>query len=291
MGIPIIDEVFSGIRWLIDFFMNKVPAPIKFLIFLLFLLFFGSMISFVLHLTGVHCNSDKEVVKTDFLDVGTNLALVWEDSKRIFSEQTLTICDVHPEKCGSESECYYHARELDNGLYVTCNQSIPEADCKYYLRDGICHNCTNQEICFQESMFWIFCGTWHDICLDDAYYSEVTLYDTFTGCGSTCYPPEHYFWNQTSGQYECKDLDYCGVGATKVQNPIIDEKLLKANAELIYTSEEKRRNYKSLVYIKCNNNYNPRLTIFGIDIFDYKIWLFLVVIYVLVILLFKLNKH
>jgi len=244
----------------------------------------------MLHVSGIHCNSAKEVVKVDFLDVGTNIALIWEDSKRVFTEENLSICDVHPEKCGSETDCYFHARQLDNGLYATCNQTNPSPDCGYYLRDGLCHNCTDQEICFQESMFWIFCGNWHDVCLDNAYSYNTDLYDTFTGCGSACFVPQHYLWNQTTGQYECLDSDYCGAGATKVQDPIIDEKLIKANAELVYTSDSDRRNYKSLIYIRCNNNYNPRLTFFGIDIFDYKIWLFLAVIFILVTLLFKLNN-
>ena len=290
MGIPIIQELWDGVRWLIDFFFNKIPRPLQFLIFLLFLLFFGVMISFMLHLSGIHCNSSKEVVKTDIFDVGTNIALIWEDSQRTFTQETLTICEVHPERCGQESECYFHARQLDNGLYETCNQSVAQPDCKYYLKDGLCHNCTNKEICFQESMFWIFCGNWHDVCIDNAYSYDTTLFDTFTGCGSACFVPTHYMWNQTSGLYECIDSDYCGVSATKIQNPIIDEKLLRADAELVYTTTEMKKNYKNLIYLKCDNDYNPRLTFFGVDIFDYKIWLFFAVIYVLVMLMFQLKK-
>lgn len=292
MGIPIISEIWDGIRWIIDFFVSKVPAPIKFLIFLLFLLIFGSLISLFLHLSGVHCNSDKDVVKVSITDIGTNIAIMFEDSKRIFTESNLSICDVHPDRCGSEHDCYFFARELDNGLFVECNITNSSSDCGYYLKDGQCHNCTEQEICFQESMNWIFCGDWHSVCVDNAYPSDYsTAYDTFMGCGSACFVPEHYIWNFTSGQYECKDLDYCGVGATKEQTSIIDEKLLRAGAELIYPSGEAGRDYKGVVYLKCNADFNPRLTFFGIDLFDYKIWLFLVIIYILVILLFKLNRQ
>lgn len=291
MGLPILSEIWDGIRWIIDFFINKVPAPIKFLIFLVFLLFFGTLISLTLHLTGIHCNSAKEVVKVDFTQLGTNIALIWEDSKRTYEGQTLTICDVHPDRCGSENECYFFARQLENGLYANCILTNSSSDCKYYLKEGVCHDCDNQEICFQESMTWIFCGNWHDVCIDNAYPpNESSLTSGLTGCGSACLSPEHYFWNITSGQYECADLDYCGVGATLVQNPAIDEKLLKAGAERIYPTTQQDRDYRSVVTIKCNNNFNPRLTFFGVDIFNYQIWLFLAVIWVLAVIFFKLKK-
>jgi len=291
VGIPIVSEIFDGIRWVIDFFINKVPTPMKFFIFLLFLLFFGSMISLTLHLTGIHCNSAKQVVKVDFTDIGTNIALIWEDSKRTFVDETLTICDVHPDRCGQENECYFFARQLENGLYTNCNLTNSSSDCKYYLKEGVCHNCNNQEICFQESMFWIFCGNWHDVCIDNALWvNESTLTSALTGCGSACLTPKHYVWNITTGQYHCYDSEYCGVNATIVQSPVIDEKLLRAGAERVYATTQQDRDYRSVVRIKCNNNFNPRLTFFGIDIFDYKIWLFLAVIWVLVMLFFKLNR-
>jgi len=291
MGLPIVQEIFDGIRWLIDFFIDKVPRPMKILIFLLFLLLFGSIISLFLQLAGVHCNASKEVVKVSTFDIGTNLALVWETSKRTFIEENLTICDVHPERCGSEHECYFFARQLDTGNYEECNTTNTSTDCKYYLKEGTCHNCTDGEICFQDSIILWFCGNWHDVCLDNAYPSEHgTLTDSLTGCGSSCYVPDHYLWNQTTGQYECVDSQYCGVGATIEADPIIDQKLKKAGAELIYKVSEGRQSYTRMIYIRCNNDYNPRLTFFGIDLLDYKLWLLMIVIYVLVVLFFKLKQ-
>ena len=291
MGLPIVQELWDGIRWIIDFFFNKIPRPLQIFIFLLFLLFFGSLISFTLQIAGVHCNGDKQVVKIDFLDIGTNVALLWEDQKRYFTEETLSICDAHPEKCGNEKDCYFFAEELDNGYYQECNLTNSSANCKYLLKDGNCHTCDNQEICFQDRIVLFFCGSWENVCLDDAYPSgETTAYDSLTGCGSSCYVPDNYLWNSTSGQYECNNQTYCGVNATAISNPVIDQKLLKANAQLLYPTTTKMRNYKSLVYLKCNNDYKPRLTFYGIDLFDYKIWLFFIVIYVLVILYFKFKQ-
>jgi hypothetical protein len=290
IGITIVQEIWDGIRFIINFFVEKVPTPIKFLIFLLFLLFFGATVSFILHLSGIHCNSAKEVVKTNWLDVGTNIALIWEDSSRTFTEDNLSICDVHPEYCGNENECYFYAQQLDNGLYASCNLTNASSECKYYLKEGTCHNCTEQEICFQESMFWIFCGNWHSVCIDNAYSTETNFRDTLTGCGSACFVPQHYLWNISTGQYECADTDYCGAGATIEQDPIIDEKLKRANAERVYATKDSHKSYTSLVLLKCNNNFNPRLTFFGVDVFDYRFWLLMAVVWVMAMFLFKLNK-
>lgn len=292
MGLPIVSEIFDGLRWIVDFFINKIPKPLKVLIFLLFLLLFSSLITFMLHFSGIHCNSDKLVVRTSPLDIGTNVALIWETQERIFSEQTLSICDAHPDKCGVENECYFYAQKLDNGLYSECNSTNATSECGYYLKDGNCHTCNAEEICFQESMNWIFCGDWHDVCLENAYPSEYdTTFDHFSGCGSSCYVPDNYLWNVSTGQYECADETYCGENPTIVADPVIDEKLMRAGAKLVYPITTNEKSYTRMVYLKCDSEFNPRLTFYGIDILDYKMWVFLIVIYILAILLFKMKGN
>lgn len=291
MGLPIVQEIFDGLRWIIDFFMNKVPKPIKFLIFLLSLLLFGTVLTFMLHLSGVHCTSDKEVVRVSIFKVATNFNIIWESTDKVFTAQTLSICDAHPSKCGKENECYFYAQKLDNGLYSNCNLTNATSECLYYLNDGYCHNCTSEEICFQESMFWIFCGQWHDVCLDDAYPSEYSSeFDLYTGCGYSCYVPHNYLWNITTGQYECYNETYCGVNATKIANPVIDEKLKRANAKLIYPDIKNKNSYTKLIYLKCDEDFDPTITVFGLPIFNYKYWVLLIVIYILVVVLLTIKK-
>lgn len=290
MGLPIVQEIWDGIRWVIDVFLFRLPRSVQFLLFLVFLVLFGSLLSFFLHIGGVHCNSDKQVVKINFLDIGTNLAIIWEDSSRTITGENLTVCDVYPERCGSESECYFYAKKLDSGFYQLCNQTNSSSDCYYYLRDGNCHNCTQDDIRFEGTFL-----TYYSICTDDAYsfsegYRENELIEWIRGCGSACSPPNYYYWNYTSGTYQCLDLDYCGINATKTLSPLIDEKLKNAGAVLLYKTTTEDKDYRSMVKIKCDNNYNPRLVVFGIDIFDYKIWLFFMVIYILVVLMFSLKK-
>ena len=289
MGIPIIQEIWDGLRWIIDFFIDKVPKPLKVIIFLLFLLLFGSLVSFFMQLSGIHCNSSKDVVKVSTLDIGTNLAIGWETSKEVFDSDNLTICEVHPEKCGNENDCYFYAKQLDTGFYEECN-TTNSSDCKYYLKNGACHNCTQPDKFFSQTFYFFIPDSYHP-CVSNAYpLDEFTAYlRYFRGCGSSCYVPDHYLWNQSTGQYECADSQYCGATATLEANPIIDQKLNKAGAELVYSISEGSRSYMRMVYIKCNNNFNPRLTFFGLDLLDYKIWLFMIVIYVLVVILIQIK--
>lgn len=244
----------------------------------------------MLQMTGIHCNSDKNPVKLSILDFSTNIELLWEtDPSRFLKGDVLTICDVHPNKCGEERSCYYFMRELDSGGYGMCNETTPAPDCKYYLNDGVCHNCTDQEICIQENEFWIFCGTWYDICLDDAYYGGGQVTDFMTKCRTTCDVPKYYMWNQTSGKYHCLVPDKCGNSATQ-EISAIDEKLDRAGAELLYTDNDER-GFTRVVGISCDANLNPKLTFFGINIFDYKIWVILFIIAVMFIFLNKVKRH
>jgi len=289
MGIPIISEIWDGVRFIINFFFDKIPKPLQMLIFLVFLLVFGTLISFFLQIGGIHCNSNNDVVKVDILDIGTNLVLIWETRDEPFTSQNLTICQAHPEKCGRESECFFYAQERNDGYYDYCNMTSGNENCTYFLRDGLCHNCTEREICFKDAQFFFICGNWNSVCIDNAFSTGRESTDKFFGCSSACFVPENYVWNTTTGLYHCADQNRCGVNATIEADPIIDEKLLKAGAELIYPETQSKYDYRNLVKIKCNNNFNPRFTFFGIDIFDYKIWLLLIVIWVMVMFLFKLK--
>lgn len=298
MGLPILDEIFQGIRWVIDFFMNKAPAPILIIIFLLFLLVFGSLLSFMFQLIGLHCNGDKKVVKVDTWDIATNLGLVWEDRKQVFTSHNVSICEAYPQYCGAEHECYIYAMQLDNGYFVNCNLTNSSSDCRYYLREGNCQNCSEQEICFQDDVrtFIVpFCGQWNSVCMGNAYpiddstLNELGTQTGITGCGSACRPPDHYLWNYTSGQYECNEPDYCGLNPTKSSRSSIDQKLIRAGATLLYP-DRMSNNIDRAIIIKCNKDYNPTLTFFGVPVLDYRIWMILIVISILATVLFKLKR-
>jgi len=296
MGIPIIGEIWDGIRWIIDFFINKTPTPIKVMIFLLFLLLFGVIISFFLHLTGIHCNSNLDVVKTSVIDVSTNLRVLFLTKDGVLTGQTATICDAHPDMCGSENDCYYFARlQNGSGFYEECNVTSTDPNCQYLMKSGSCFDCTSKEICFNPvGAFLFFNGfcTWHDVCISDADYIDYSTVDYSISCSGKldCSVPRGYVWNITDGLYHCVDDNICGLNATE-SSPIIDEYLNNAGGELLYSDSSEVKDYTKAISIKCDNRLNPNLTFFGIPIFSYKIWLVLIVIYVMFMFLSTIKRH
>jgi len=287
VGIPIVSEIWDGIRWIINFFVDKVPTPLKFLIFLLFLLFFGTLISVMLHLTGIHCNSDKDVVKTEALDIKTNI-IVWRETNNVLTEQGYKISEIHRWNKLAGVDCFYLLDD-SSGEHEFCKNST-DPNCEYYYRDSDCFNCTSVDAGYIWDEGSFLPTNVGDVCDGTAYKIEWDIFDRWIVCEKLCQIPEHYVYNSSTGTYTCIDLDYCGSNATLESIPRMDDLLHDSNAELIYPITQSDRDYRSVVRIKCNNNFNPRLTFFGIDIFDYKIWLFLAVIWVLVMLFFKLNR-
>ena len=85
-------------------------------------------------------------------------------------------------------------------------------------------------------------------------------------------------------------MDFCGASATIEQDPEIDQRLKRAGAELIYNDVSNDNSYNRFVYLKCTNKFKPRITFFGLDIFDYKIWLLLYVVFLITVIFFKLKK-
>lgn len=292
MGLPIIQEIWDGIRWLIDFFINKAPRPLKIIIFLLFLIMFGSIISFALHISGVHCKSDLKPVKVDMLKVGTNFKVMLETRDEILTADNYTLCEVHPELCGNEHDAYFFARKGDNGFYYECNQTNPEPDCSYLYKYGNCHNCTEQEICFQDALVGGsiigICGKWHSVCLSDAY-PDRKFYDTFADCSDKYSIPENYYFDNDTGLYVCSNTLYCGATATLEPNTKIDEILENAGAEYLYPTTQEDT-IENIISVGCSDNLNPRLYIFGLDLFSYVLWFFIILIYVLIEMLIKIKN-
>lgn len=286
-GIPIIGEIWDGIRWIVDFFFNKAPTPILIMFFLLFLLFLDPLSSFLLNIGGFHCNSDNRVMKVSPINVGANTRLVFERRDEPFVGEELNFSDVHPDK--QPSDCYFYARETDEiNHYETCWDLNETTNCSYLYDLGSCFNCTNDDIYFEKTAFF-FVSEWKDVCLDSAYPPPETasLTDSLT-CNHGCEIPTSYVWNVTTGTYQCTDLSECGENATPTSTEI-DQILEGNNANLVYDTKDVQEDYTGAVTIKCNNAGRARLTFFGIDIFSYKIWLFLIVISGMFTMLYKLQ--
>jgi len=289
----IIDTITSGVTWFIDFFMNKAPRPLKFILFLMLLLFFASLIPFFLQMTGIHCNTDKDVMTTGVLSFTKNYDILTSKND-ILTGLFLNFTDVHPRT--SPDSCYFYMKEITVGKYEECVENQTNlTGCYYYYKNAKSYNCFEEQACFS---FLGFC-TWYDVCKGDAIAYDSTFFD-FTRSPDLpfadelnlpsldCYIPQGYRWSWVDGYYFCYNDTICGNGTQGYA--IVDEKLEQASAKRFYL-DDNENSYKNLIHVKCDGNLNPILTLYGIPIFSYQLWVIGAVVFIMGYFLVKLKNN
>jgi len=292
MSIPILSDILDGIRWLISFFVDRAPAPIKFIFFMMMIIAAALLIPFSLHIFGVHCNSQGQIASTSILSVATNIQLAFMDATAQYNNTNINPSTLFRTPVDS---CYRAICLGDDGLY---HWSMEDA-------------CDNKNIIFpyrsQAWQYWqcttcdgdvnntfiqgkLFSSENVQLCFGNAYIindSDKNFYQQTFMCGETwnCVPPVNYFYNFTNGMYDCLVPSICGVNISTKYYPV-DEELLNAHGELMYQNVAKE-DYRSFVMFQCDGERKPQITIYGIPIFDYRIWVILTVI---IILLYGLSK-
>ena len=298
MGLPIVSDIADFLRWVIDLFVNRTPRPIQVIIFLLFLLLFGNLFSWVLHLSGVHCNSELEPVKTQTFDVVTNVKIFWWIQQDEFTDPNISVSEVHPwggiisQSGDAIDQCIVELKyNPTKDRYEFCD-AINDSNCTVYYDNAECFNCTELDVGWAynpDATFKYF--NKGKVCDSDAEPRfDLNWFQRNYLCNPLCAIPEHYAFSRANLNFYCTDLDYCGVNATQPANPRVDEELLLADAELIYTDDDDN-SIENFIGITCSDNYNPKIAVFGIDIFDYRIWVLMIVLYVMVIFLTKIKRH
>ena len=311
MGIPIIDEVISTLRWAIDFFMTKVPTPLKFFVFLLLLVVFGSFFSILLHFVGVHCDTSNTAYKTSMFDAYSNYQIYtakddvfnysnyypYEYDERGGVLSTLTSCLI--TVCNATSDgSYWDEGDVFHYPHEACGNSN-----SYYLfsRGGgklfdWNFGCVECDDFYTNLLIKSSVGSSHEpnLCYNDAYKIDRDDMNTIqkTFCGDiACVPPENFYWESDTGKFTCMDDSVCGDNASTENLYVLDMLLESAGAEPLYVTSSNKNDYTRFVGISCDNDYNPNLTIASISVFDFKVWLMIMLIYILAMMLFYLRPQ
>ena len=280
MSIPVISDIIDGVKWIIDFFMNKLPRPLKFLIFLLLLLSFAQLIPFFLHMVGIHCKSDKVVVKVDTFDIFANYGIYKEQSEIVVGEN-LTFEEVHPKI--DPDNCYWYMIN-DNGYVDRCID-FDDPLCKYYYRWGQWFDCNRVRIIERDWFLWF--DNENTYCEGD-----VLSQDNFgaSPADKDCFVPNGYTWSFDDGYYYCINSTICGANVTDGFS-IIDEKLENLDYIPMYEKGLNEKSYKNAIKLKCDNELNPQITFFGIEIFNFQLWILLTLMGVMVLFFTKMRPH
>jgi hypothetical protein len=287
-SIPIISDIIEGVKWLITFFTEKVPKPITVLIFLLFVFVISLLMGIMLHVVGIHCNTDNEPMKTDTMAFYQNIN-VYYASQDTLNAQTYTFEQLFENKDKSDI-VFYGKLNTTNGFYEDCGENY-STGCSYYLLHGACYNCTYGDVCVSKTLW--FCGEYVQICKTDAYAWAGGAGEALSaaGCSSHLYAriPAHYLWNITSGRYECFEPAFCGPNPTKAANSQLDD-LLESMSATLYYENTSDRDVTRMVGITCSNA-QPQLAFFKIPLFDYRIWVIIILIYVMFMFLVNTGQQ
>jgi len=116
-----------------------------------------------------------------------------------------------------------------------------------------------------------------DVCQDDGYRLNKYNWGQQFHCNWLgCAPPEGYFYNLTVNKFDCNE-DFCINASLEDYN----QKLYSIEgAAPVKSSDDTDFSAEGMIYFKCqaNDPTNIRLTFFGIDIFDFRIWVALFVL-------------
>ena len=270
--------VFGGIMQSIgNFFqgiMHILPKPVLFLIFLFIILLLAQLLTYIFNIMGIYCTSGDIPVTIGFNPLKTaeligEIPQAEDLGKEILDanalQQSVEVCAIVGTRSGLYTITY------DNGTQE--NSTVPR---NFYNGRSGCVTCTLATIDF------------HDIttpekwCISDAHIKpeneKSTLAKWFCGARyfGRCEPPLHYYWQASSGKYVCEDQTCEGITAGDWWDNILEQN----GARPLYPDaygEAQDISHTKFVSIQCKE-VHPKLTIFGVDIFNLEYWLILMLI-------------
>lgn len=285
--------ILDEIRWLIDSFLDKTPRPIQILIFLLMLVGLVSLIPFFLHLIGFHCNTDAEVIKTTPLSFITNLRIAYIgaddyiNTSSYIPQPSSIVVSCRKPVCYVNGSYYYESTSYCDGqtiIYPLLTTRATWSQCS--ICDGEVNYTGIRSIGgFVSESFYLCHGDAYHINQSDRNWYQSWVCDE----GEDCTVPKYYKYEYDTGTFDCIYLEICGLNNTQIISEM-DSLLDQAEGELFYP-DISEKDYRKAVSIKCDRKFEPQITFFGLPIFDYKVWLLLIVIYVMFMFLSNIVKH
>lgn len=289
-------DFFAGIQRGISWFLQSAPKPLLLLLFLLFLVGFSALFTVFLNSTGNFCDTAGNEYKTGTFEVVNNFQLISTMPKEedLNSEQL----DADEYTKGTIQECSF-LYEQEEWLYTEKGEKVyKNLTTSYYFQDDGCIECTHSVWAIPQG----FLGGYKSrtgICLDQVVYPNDYEQRSFwekRSCGETlgrCAIPEGYYYDATTDTFICDD-ELCKneEGSTNTVGELWNLKLKEKGAKLRPESPYGEKDYRNALAIECDaGDLNPKFRFFGIEIFNYKIWLLLILLSAIVWTAFKIKRH
>ncbi len=214
---------------------------------------------------GYHCDTQNNLYKVSTLNVLTNFKLM----------------NNIPEGDQLQSG-YMESQTMGNSL-IGSRCVVKDINGTYYFQGSVCTNCNETITTIETGSYHVCSGDTYRINDEDKPFYKRWLCTDDGGMGY-CDIPKNFFFNQTLGLYQCQDLDVCG-NYTSL-NKYDDQ--LREKGELI-RDRETSLSYDDAFSVKCEE-LKPEFQFFKIPIFNYKLWIFAIVLMAMLTMVSKVSS-
>jgi hypothetical protein len=243
---------------------------------------------------GLHCNSEKVMMKTSFFSFSDNYEISTFTSEDLYNTSNfkpIVSAVINNEDCSFAVNLTSYT---GNDIYDPCF-SYNADDCVYILK------ILNFKGWFGKTPYCSICDDQRQVYFNalNPFSNNKYIYANGQYCFSVAYAngadncprleqcdiPTGYKFNNLTGNFECFLTSLCGGNSTEIMFDV-DMKLNSMGAKPLYSNIDSK-DYKNAVGFRCDSNLNPQISVFRIPIFDYRLWLF---IYLLGFLIFFYSR-
>lgn len=264
-------DIFSGIQKIIDWIINSAPRPLQLIIFLFLLVGLSFAMGFFINVTGNFCDTQGNLYQTGTFSIITNTELLI----RMPSNQEIN--EIEEIDVENYQETLFECGVFLSGLYyVQENGSREPLEEDYYFKDsGRCTKCEDVRKVFGKEGILVTQKYCADDILYPKEYEELSILGKWT-CGKTlgaCSIPEGYYYSRTTNSFICYE-ELCKItNETNTFGKLWNNQLKQTGAKIITRDEINERDYRNVVRVDCDMaDIHPKLKFFSIELFNYKLW-------------------
>lgn len=271
--IPIISDIGNFIGSSIQWLTNSAPKPFLIIFFLLLLAIGGLLLTFTVRMLGYHCLAPTTPggVSIPYTVPLINIAANWDlTTNSPTQEELLAPGGIDVSALSACSFTRNPGQATFNNQTFTGWIYEPTPGCA---------------ICPSGIGYWVGQGAFlqaevaTEACAGDVYRQPTN--NISWKCGVfTCQPPIGYYWRQSDNKYVCNDATLCGITSTGAQ--AWNQRIIEAGGTPLYpTGNTYGTSSDDVFSIQCTQDLKAQFTIWHVPIFDYRIWLFAIILMLL----------
>jgi hypothetical protein len=290
--IPVVSDILNAIGSSIQWLTQSAPTPFR-IIFFLLLLFIGiGLLSLAVRVVGYHCSSTGVPMKISTFNLYSNIKLITNtpdptdlnSNLRSVEDSGIFVSTTFAKDCGIKNS---------NATITDENGTVTDWSNKYAYSIALvkCVTCDHYYT-YTKPGNQFLSQSEQGVCTTDSYRipnaDKNVMQKAFCGW-YVCEPPINYYWRQSDNRYVCTDLGVCGNYTVGRQ---WDDDLASAGAVPVYPGGfSQETDVNSVFSFQCDDSLRAQLAVYGIPIFDYRMWVIGILLMVIIGFFAWLMQH